>query len=418
MKHYQPDPPLFNGQDLTEVLEKRLVDARILVEEWGEDIVERRTQSDLMADLRERFTPIVPSLLREQIEALPPARELQQSPHSYSPTFGNAHVLTVRRFIVPVQGDLDVFTYRPSRSFLTPTTGTVRELHTGAELIVAVATVNSTQDAKAVDAALNAALSKVEQQLEWVIADLQSFHPRLTQVADQIATRKAEISHSRAVDADLRYPIRRRADAPTYAVPIQRKPLPSRSATESTATPPPEPTLSQAAYEDALNVLKNGRNALERSPSMTAKLSEELIRDLLLLLLNAQFEGGAVGEVFNGAGKTDILIRERDRNVFIAECKIWRGPKTIADALDQLLSYLVWRDTKAALLLFIRGGTPSDVTTRALAAIESYPNYKSTVRRFDEDAERADFILHANNDASRDIHLALLPFVLPPKDSR
>ena len=291
----------------------------------------------------------------------------------------------------------------------------MRDLHTGAELTVSVTTVDSTQDARRVNSALAAILSNVEQQLAWVAADLPSFNSRLHQIADRIAARKTEVSHSRTVDTDLGYPIRRRADAPTFAVPVRRRPLGSRSTAGSTAALSPEPALPQAAYEDALAVLKNGRNALERSPSMTAKLSEELIRDLLLLLLNAQFEGAAAGEVFNGAGKTDILIRERDRNVFIAECKIWRGPKTIADALDQLLSYLAWRDTKAALLLFIRGGTPSEVTERAFAAIESYPNYKSTVRRFDEDAERADFILHANNDRSRDIHLALMPFVLSPE---
>ncbi len=46
-------------------------------------------------------------------------------------------------------------------------------------------------------------------------------------------------------------------------------------------------------------MLRNARNALERTPSMTANLDEEKIRDLLLVLLNAQFEGAAAGEVFN-----------------------------------------------------------------------------------------------------------------------
>ncbi|HVB46134.1 MAG TPA: DNA-processing protein DprA, partial [Streptosporangiaceae bacterium] len=108
----------------------------------------------------------------------------------------------------------------------------------------------------------------------------------------------------------------------------------------------PEPVLPEAQYEQALTVLRNARNALERTPSMTASLDEEKIRDLLLVFLNAQFEGAAAGEVFNAAGKTDILIRVEDRNVFIAECKIWKGPKTIPDALTQLLGYLAWRDTK------------------------------------------------------------------------
>jgi hypothetical protein len=54
-----------------------------------------------------------------------------------------------------------------------------------------------------------------------------------------------------------------------------------------------EPVLPEAQYQQALAVLRNARNALERTPSMTANLDEEKIRDLLLVLLNAQFEGAA-----------------------------------------------------------------------------------------------------------------------------
>ena len=158
-------------------------------------------------------------------------------------------------------------------------------------------------------------------------------------------------------------------------------------------------------------MLRNARNALERTPSMTANLDEEKIRDLLLVLLNAQFEGAAAGEVFNAAGKTDILIRAGDRNVFIAECKIWKGPKTIRDALGQLLSYLTWRDTKAALLLFIRTGEPTTIITKSITEIEGHTNYKRT-RGTAEDGERYDFILHANGDPNREIRLAFLPFAL------
>ena len=158
-------------------------------------------------------------------------------------------------------------------------------------------------------------------------------------------------------------------------------------------------------------MLRNARNALERSPSMTASLDEETIRDLLLISLNAQFQGAAAGEVFNAAGKTDILIRAGDRNIFIAECKIWRGPKTIRDALSQLLTYLTWRDTKAALLVFIRSGQPTTIIEKAVKEVEQHPNYKRTVRT-SEDGERYDFVVHANGDQNIEIQLAFMPFAL------
>ena len=38
-------------------------------------------------------------------------------------------------------------------------------------------------------------------------------------------------------------------------------------------------------------------------------------------------------------GQTDILLREGERNVFIVECKFWKGPKAFGETIDQLLSY-------------------------------------------------------------------------------
>ncbi|MFJ2154373.1 hypothetical protein ACIOHB_37245 [Streptomyces microflavus] len=55
-------------------------------------------------------------------------------------------------------------------------------------------------------------------------------------------------------------------------------------------------------------------------PDTTAGMDEESIRDLLLVMLNDRFEGNVAGEVFNGAGKTDILVRERD-----AMCRVGVG---------------------------------------------------------------------------------------------
>lgn len=77
-----------------------------------------------------------------------------------------------------------------------------------------------------------------------------------------------------------------------------------------------------------------------------------ILRDHFLLQLNGHYEGGATGETFNASGKTDILIRAENRNVFIAECKFWRGKKAFDEAIDQLLGYLTWRDSKCALIVF------------------------------------------------------------------
>jgi hypothetical protein len=231
-----------------------------------------------------------------------------------------------------------------------------------------------------------------------------------------VSGRRQHLLSTRNLQAELGFPVRRRSDADTYAVPIRPRRLqPVRPPRGPVGTPfRPEPVMADTDYEAALAVLRNSRNALERNPSTVEKLTEEQIRDLLLINLNAQFEGAAAGEVFNGDGKTDILIRVEDRNIFIGECKVWAGPATMDEALEQIFKYLVWRDTKAAILLFIRNKDVTAVVKKAVEKVEAHPNYK---RRGPANSdERIDFVMHATGDPVREINLALLPFALRVTD--
>ena len=103
---------------------------------------------------------------------------------------------------------------------------------------------------------------------------------------------------------------------------------------------------------------------MERSPRAFKDMVEEDLRSHFLVQLNGQYEGQATGEAFNYEGKTDILIRTEGKNIFIAECKFWTGPSGLNDALNQLLGYTSWRDTKVALLVFNRDRATSTVVNR------------------------------------------------------
>jgi hypothetical protein len=178
------------------------------------------------------------------------------------------------------------------------------------------------------------------------------------QLPKALAGRRAKLLEDLQIQARIGYCLQRRSDADSYSPPVRRRTLaPRRHPAPGTphSLPAAEPFLDDAAdYEAAPAVLRHARNSLERSPFLTAKVGEEAVRDMLLMALNTH------GEAFNCSGRTDILIRDRDRNVFIGECKIYDPAykhgveRVIADALTQLLGYLAWRDTKASLLLFIR----------------------------------------------------------------
>jgi hypothetical protein len=136
--------------------------------------------------------------------------------------------------------------------------------------------------------------------------------------------------------------------------------------------------LEEQVYEHILEVLKSMSLVVERSPSSFAGLDEEAIRDHFLIQVNGHYEGGATGETFNASGKTAILIRVGNRNVFIAECKFWRGQKGFSEALDQLLGYLTWRDSKCALLMFNRRKDSTSVRQKMHEMIGARPEYRKT----------------------------------------
>jgi hypothetical protein len=411
-----PDPFLFSRIDLNTYLQDRLGTARSLVKGWDPDALLRTPDQDAIDRVIRQYELETPVLYRADIRAFPAEDSYVEGPDGFGDTV--RHLVAVRRYTVPFSGDGEIFAYRATTYSHNPPRGVVKSgPDGGGELQFSLHVPPGAQPTpQQIREAVHAQIDKYDRHLDWARHDVDTFNRELTQIADSVTRRKAEILQERDLEAAVGFPVRRREDADRYAVPIRRKAIVPKSTATAAGRQPfvPEPVLAAQDYEEAIRVLISSRNALERTPSMTSTLSEELIRDLLLVGLNTQFQGAAAGELFNGAGKTDILIRDKDRNIFIAECKIWKGPKTIADALGQLLDYLVWRDTKAALLLFIRGGNATEIIDKSLVAIEAHPNYKRTVRR-NLGGDRSDFVIHAKDDPVRDIQLAFLPFVLGVK---
>lgn len=142
-------------------------------------------------------------------------------------------------------------------------------------------------------------------------------------------------------------------------------------------------SISETAYSqiiDYINLL--GRN-LERSRELRVNFDEERSRDYFLPFLNSiSRRHVATGETFNGVGRTDILIQnEKGENVFIAECKIWRGQQQFTNAINQLLDrYVNWRDEKVALMIFNKTTQNfTEVIERAKEAMETHPNFQRFV---------------------------------------
>jgi hypothetical protein len=171
----------------------------------------------------------------------------------------------------------------------------------------------------------------------------------------------------------------------------------------------PEHATSDAeSYQRAVRLLVGARNQMERLPALVAGLPEERLRGILLVSLNAFFEGQSTGETVNGKGKTDILLRIGDRNVMVGECKIWGGSAAFGKAIDQLLGNLGSYDTQTVIPLFIRATDPGGMTQRAVEAVKEHPAYSSTGSA-DAVNRQYTFVL---DHGGREVTLTVVPFAL------
>jgi len=249
--------------------------------------------------------------------------------------------------------------------------------------------------------------------LKWASDDIGHFNKTLRdQALQRLQALKEKYLKDRDMIAALGVPVRPRAGASlTYAAPVVRKKLVIQKPVVATGAFKPEPELLMEHYEHILGVIGNMGQVMERSPSAFATIDEENLRMHFLVPLNGHYEGQATGETFNFEGKTDILIRHEGRNIFIAECKFWKGAEKFTDTIDQLLKYTSWRDTKTAILLFNRNKNLSGVLSQVPTLMKAHPNFKRPLQWQSETGFRC--VLHHRDDNSRELTVTVLVFDVP-----
>ena len=258
--------------------------------------------------------------------------------------------------------------------------------------------------------ALASAVGHLEKDVQTHIAALRQLVPGAIE-----RKRQKALAATRAVAA-LGIPMKRTQDPPTFTLPARRRSTPVTKPKVATGKYEPEPVLAAAEYDHILSVVRSMSLVIERNPASFASLDEEAIRDHFLLQLNGHYEGGATGETFNASGKTDILIRSGNRNVFIAECKFWRGPKQFGEAIDQLMSYLTWRDSKTALLVFNKNRDAAAVREKMHETVVSRSEHKKTLVQ--DALGDGRYVLVKEADPGREIVLTTQLYDLPSQSGR
>ncbi len=319
---------------------------------------------------------------------------------------GKSYRKQVITYHIPFSGEADLLRYMPSSLILWTI-----DVDVGVNSI-SFDVINWSDNPEQIKREAESNISHIRQQAERVAKQVQSFNDALEKAIREIVqARKAEHLKQSNLLAQLGVPIKRAENVPaTFAVPtVKKKVIVKPSAPNSAYTP--ELTLDETLYHEILRICHETGVEMERHPNIYQGKDEETLRDHFIMVLSPHFQS-VTGETFNRSGKTDILIRHEKSNVFVAECKFWSGLKAFLQALDQALGYLTWRDSKAALLCFIRNKELAPV----LSQIESGTQQHSCfIKHHGKRGEGwFDFEFHLIGDNSRSVRLAILCFHFPP----
>lgn len=163
-------------------------------------------------------------------------------------------------------------------------------------------------------------------------------------------------------------------------------------------------------FERVVAEVRRIGHELESFTGLTNNLrEEEHIRDVVIVFLRlAVPECEFTAETLHGQGKNDIHVRYGGRVVCVIEFKQWSTERSFKDSIDQLLSYLTYRDTRAAIVLLIRRqdvGAIIDKTKQWLLGHGNCDDQDIPAGRW-----RSDFLYHATGDPAQPVRLVYLPF--------
>lgn len=407
---------LFSQKNLGKLIEAIEDHLRKEVECWDKNKVLAASEPDLVLYLVEKYTLESPLILRDQLYIdcegetkidISGRFEFDLRDRN-SPYHITGSYVTVG---IPFEGDGGLFSCKASTYSFNPPHGQVSE----SSVLVTFQDVKL--DPQQLRNEIDAVVDSIEEHLEWIRNDCNQWNDRIQEIAKQcIRNRKRRLlEHSNMVSA-LDLPMKRRSDKDTsFKLPLVRKKRPFTLPPTPNEPFKSEPILPDSEYDFILNVIDQLALHIERSQSTFVHMKEESIRDIILVSLNGHYEGDATGETFNSSGKTDILIRSAGRYAFVAECKFWEGEKALHAAIDQILDYLTWRDTKTSLIIFSRNVDFTRVLSNISKNVPLHPNFKRELKKLSETHAR--YLFRQKHDRARDLYLAVQVFNIPKVES-
>lgn len=399
---------LFSDANWHDVERNQLQEMRKAVEAMDGNGLLNTSVDDLTRYFEQKFQIEIPTLLTDEIVVDQRETKIGIQTTGYRIAAGLSTITgTEIEVEIPFTGETDAFKTQPTSYTMNPPQAEVRGN------VLALRIVGTNLNADGVRSEIDRIVNQIQNHLSTLRGNAAGLKTQLpNQARSAIESRRQKLLADRNLVGSLGFKMKERPGTQrTFVAPEVRKKIAPTLPAASSAPYKPEPTLSNPDYEHILGVLQYMVEVMERSPSAFVTMDEESIRSHFLVQLNGHYEGQATGETFNYEGKTDILVRSEGKNIFIAECKFWSGPKMLTDTIDQLLGYTSWRDTKVAVVVFNRNKTFSRVLAAIPETTKSHANFKRELAGSAETIFR--YCFSHKDDKNRELILTILAFDVP-----
>lgn len=314
------------------------------------------------------------------------------------------------RYIIPYTGNLKILEYTPSKIYNSCIGFEIDEMFE--EIYIEI--IDFYGDPNLIKERYNSEINNIYNNYHYLKSECDNFNYDLkTYVINIINLRKQKINANYSFLNSLGVPLKRNENTPdTFSVPTPklRKKIIVEPKTQTKKKL--EPALNLDIYYDILKTINDIGKNFERMPSVYKNKNEESLRDHILMIVDPNFQlGNATGETFNKKGKTDIILMYDSNVVFIAECKFWKGEKQYLESIDQLLGYLTWRNSKTALIVFVKN---SDISNVICTIKDSTIKHKNYLREDKASGESwFNYRFHLNDDEKREINVAVMVYHIP-----
>jgi hypothetical protein len=408
---------LFSQWHIREIFEGRMRSVMGEIDRVDSDLILTEDSNTLAERLFKGHVQVnVPSLLHDH-RYMDHSEEVDIKPHGFTRLTadmieaGSKFLKGTRITLhLPFEGHPFVFNVKPT---VTDTAGPPRIYRIQENELLIVYETTDSSDPSQIISALNRLVEDIERYLRWIEDDVSRYHlTYLEGVRKAVADRQKRLRQNRSLEEGLGIPLKRTDPPEMYRIPITPRKTPVSDAPKSESSHTSDPHLSNKIYEHILSVLSSVSSSMERSPSAFRHLDEENLRWWFVAALNGHYEGGATGETFNASGKTDILISWKGKNVFVVECKFWQGRNSLDKAVDQLLGYTTWRNTKTAILVFSRKADFSRVLSQIPEVLENHEAFEERLPHSSSETEFR-FRLRHPKAPEHKLELTVLAFDVP-----